>query len=135
VSFQDEGSRLTQPVHQVTRIEETGDTFDVCPFLEGADSLLEDLLVEVLQLLHHVSILLQLRRSIKHGTTYVVLEAFRYPPTIPIIVNVHIQSILIPLFLFLVQFLQQLCSLLGGNPKSETRWQNSSMSWFFFGRS
>lgn len=41
---------LTQPVHQICRLEETGKSFDVCPFLEGTAGLLEDFFVEILQL-------------------------------------------------------------------------------------
>jgi len=39
---------LTQPVHQIRCLEETGKSFDVCPFLEGTAGLLEDFFVEIL---------------------------------------------------------------------------------------
>jgi len=39
---------LTQPFHQICCLEETGKSFDVCPFLEGTAGLLEDFFVEIL---------------------------------------------------------------------------------------
>jgi hypothetical protein len=48
----------------------------------------------------------------QHNNTYVVLQNLGDPPSSPIIINVHIKPVLIPLLHLLIQGLKQLCSLL-----------------------
>jgi hypothetical protein len=97
----------THPFHQIRCLKVTGKSFDVRPFLKRADGLLEEVFIEVFQLYDWklaFFCLPQLESPHIDGKTYEVIQNLRYPIPIPIVADMHVPSILMPLVLFLVQF-------------------------------